>query len=55
MDVKDLICVEDAMEELGLGPNGAMVYCMEFLEKNLDWLCKQLTPFLGACHLVRAG
>ncbi|CAG8770204.1 1760_t:CDS:2, partial [Acaulospora morrowiae] len=31
-----------AMEELRLGPNGGMMYCMEFLEKNFDWLEEKL-------------
>ncbi|CAL1708475.1 unnamed protein product [Somion occarium] len=26
------------MDEHGLGPNGAMLYCMEYLEANYDWL-----------------
>ena len=26
------------MEEFKLGPNGSMIYCMEFLETNIDWL-----------------
>ena len=26
------------MDEHGLGPNGAMLYCMEYLEANFDWL-----------------
>lgn len=30
------------MQELDLGPNGAMVYCLEYLEKNVDWLIEQL-------------
>ncbi|WFD36545.1 hypothetical protein MCUN1_003428 [Malassezia cuniculi] len=34
----DLISVGDVMEELGLGPNGAMLYCMEYLEANIEWL-----------------
>ncbi|GJQ88057.1 hypothetical protein Trydic_g12978 [Trypoxylus dichotomus] len=25
-----------------LGPNGALVYCMEFLEQNFDWLLNKL-------------
>lgn len=28
-DIRDLISVEDVMEELGYGPNGGLVYCME--------------------------
>lgn len=30
------------MEEHSLGPNGALVYCMEYLEQNLDWLLGRL-------------
>lgn len=30
------------MEEFDLGPNGAMVYCLEYLEKNVDWLMERL-------------
>ena len=26
------------MSEHGLGPNGGMLYCMEYLEANYDWL-----------------
>ncbi len=26
------------MQEHKLGPNGAMLYCMEYLEENFDWL-----------------
>ena len=26
------------MNELQLGPNGSLTYCMEFLEKNFEWL-----------------
>lgn len=37
-DIRDLICVDDVMEELQLGPNGSLVYCMEYLLQNMDWL-----------------
>lgn len=37
-----LITVADVMEHLKLGPNGALVYCMEYLEENFDWLLNQL-------------
>lgn len=26
------------MNEHGLGPNGGMLYCLEYLEANYDWL-----------------
>lgn len=42
-DVRDLVTLEDVMEELSLGPNGGLLYCMEYLEENLDdWLNEQL-------------
>lgn len=30
------------MEEVGLGPNGGLIYCFEFLMENLDWLTESL-------------
>lgn len=29
-DIRELVSLEDVMEELGLGPNGGLVYCMEY-------------------------
>ncbi len=29
---------QSVMKETGLGPNGSTIYCMEYLEKNFDWL-----------------
>ena len=42
INIASLITVKDVMKELGLGPNGAMLYCMEYLEENLSWLESQL-------------
>ena len=44
-DIRDLISVPEVMEELGLGPNGGLIYCMEYLVNNLDWLQDQLENF----------
>jgi hypothetical protein len=30
-DIRDLISLEDVMEELDLGPNGGLIYCFEYL------------------------
>jgi GPN-loop GTPase len=38
LDIKDLISLDDVMEEMSLGPNGGLVYCFEFLLENLDFL-----------------
>ncbi|CAL1530741.1 unnamed protein product [Lymnaea stagnalis] len=42
VDISELISLEDVMTHLRLGPNGGLVYCMEFLEKNFDWLKEKL-------------
>lgn len=44
-DVRDLVNLEQVMEEFGLGPNGGLVYCMEFLLQNSDWLKDELDNF----------
>ncbi|KAH8921652.1 hypothetical protein BT69DRAFT_1221262 [Atractiella rhizophila] len=38
LSISELITLPEVMQEFGLGPNGSMLYCMEFLEKNFDWL-----------------
>jgi len=38
VDISELIKHEEVMTHFGLGPNGALVYCMEFLETNVKWL-----------------
>ncbi|KAI7951298.1 hypothetical protein MJO28_006982 [Puccinia striiformis f. sp. tritici] len=45
IDIRDLISLEDVMEELELGPNGGLVYCFEYLLKNLDWLQENLNNY----------
>lgn len=42
IDIAKLITVEDVMSTLKLGPNGGLVYCMEFLETNVQWLLDEI-------------
>lgn len=44
VDVRELIHVEDTMqdEELHFGPNGGLVFCIEYLAENSDWLHERL-------------
>ncbi|KAF7190868.1 GPN-loop GTPase 3 [Pseudocercospora fuligena] len=42
VDIKNLITLEDVMEELHLGPNGGLIYCFEFLMENLDFISDPL-------------
>ncbi|KAF8364778.1 hypothetical protein HHK36_033244 [Tetracentron sinense] len=52
-NIRELISLDDVMEELGLGPNGGLIYCMEHLEENLDdWLADELENYLDDDYLV---
>ncbi|THU63874.1 hypothetical protein C4D60_Mb01t20450 [Musa balbisiana] len=31
VDIRELICLDDRMEELGLGQNGGLIYCMDMV------------------------
>merc|ERR1719231_934440 len=42
IDIRELVNVEDVMEEMQLGPNGSLVYAMEYIEVNLDWLIMKI-------------
>ncbi|XP_006828450.2 GPN-loop GTPase 3 isoform X2 [Amborella trichopoda] len=53
MDIRQLISLDDVMEELGLGPNGGLIYCMEHLQDNLqDWLAEELEHYTDDDYLV---
>lgn len=43
-DVKNLIQLEDVMEDekLNYGPNGGLIFCMEYLMQNTNWLEEEL-------------
>lgn len=45
LDIRDLVSLEDVMEELEFGPNGGLVYCFEYLLNNLDWLEDELGQY----------
>lgn len=38
LDIRDLVTAADVMTEFELGPNGALLYCMQFLLENFDFL-----------------
>lgn len=45
VDIRDLVSLQDVMEEMDLGPNGALVYCFEYLLNNLDWLDEEIGEY----------
>ena len=38
VDIKDLINLEDVMEELEFGPNGGLIYCFEWVIVSVGML-----------------
>jgi len=42
VDIADLVQVEDVMEQMKLGPNGGLMFAMEFVRTNIEWLDKKL-------------
>jgi GTPase SAR1 family protein len=47
LDVRDLITLEEIMEEDALGPNGGVLYALEELENNFEWLKEGLKGLEG--------
>jgi len=52
VDIANLIRVEEVMDELSLGPNGGLVYAMQFLMKNLEWLKEKLDQLPNNNYLM---
>lgn len=58
VDISELVTLDDVMDGLKLGPNGGLLYCMEYVEANLDWLENNMKEHLGCYFLFdspRAG
>uniref|UniRef100_A0A915IZB1 GPN-loop GTPase 2 n=1 Tax=Romanomermis culicivorax TaxID=13658 RepID=A0A915IZB1_ROMCU len=45
LDIRQLIDSRDVSKNLNLGPNGSLIYCLDFLEHNLKWLINRLAHF----------
>jgi GPN-loop GTPase len=43
IDICDLISLDDVCTYTDLGPNGGLLYCIEFISKNLNWLTSKLS------------
>lgn len=52
IDVMELITLTDVMDEMDLGPNGGLVYCIEFLLKNIDWLKQKLQHYAKSHYVL---
>lgn len=50
--------VDDVMTEMGLGPNGSLIFCMEYLlEDDSGWFAEQLEGYMEVSmgHCCVAG
>lgn len=51
-DVREFIKLDEVMADTGYGPNGGLVFCMEMLMQNIDWLEDQLEQFGEDDYLI---
>ena len=47
LDIRELITLEEIMEQDELGPNGAVLYALEELENNGEWFERKLKALEG--------
>lgn len=47
VNIRELINLEDVMDNCDLGPNGGLIYACEYVEKNFDWLKSKLDEILA--------
>eukprot|EP00466_Bigelowiella_natans_P019802 jgi/Bigna1/39964/e_gw1.37.43.1 len=47
VDVMELVSMAEVMKTMGLGPNGALVFCMEYIEANIEWLRQKVAGLHG--------
>lgn len=51
VDISELVTLDDVMDGMKLGPNGGLLYCMEYVEANLDWLEGKLDQY-SDCYFL---
>lgn len=47
VDIFMFIIFDDVMENFKFGLNGGFIYCIEYFEKNFDWLERKLKDLKG--------
>lgn len=45
IDIRELINLEEVMFYHQLGPNGSILFCLEYLETHLDWLLEKIKTY----------
>ena len=52
IELSELVSLETVMDEMKLGPNGGLIYCLEYLETNMDWLLAKLESLGPRKYLI---
>ncbi|KAI4839412.1 GPN-loop GTPase [Plasmodium brasilianum] len=52
VNISNLVDINKVFTELGLGPNGTLIYCMEYLLTNFDWLEEKLNEHKDSYLLI---
>ena len=52
VDVAELVQVEEVMDTMRLGPNGGLLYAVQFVRTNLEWLDTQLAAVDQGAYLM---
>jgi len=55
VDIAKLVQLEEVMSSMTLGPNGGLVFCMEYLERNMDWLQSEIAAAVSAVNQGTEG
>ncbi len=45
IDIRDMVSLDDVQELMNYGPNGGLVYCMEYLIDHIDEFMQDLNEF----------
>ena len=53
VDVRDLVTIDEIMEQESLGPNGGVLFALEELEHNFEWLEEGLKELGGEHELLQ--
>ena len=53
LDIRELVSLEEVMEQEELGPNGGVLYALEELEHNIEWMEERLKEIKGKILYVR--
>lgn len=50
LDIRELVPLEEVMEQEELGPNGGVLYALEELEHNWEWMEERINELNGTVH-----